>query len=413
MPNRFGNSPNGAPFNPKGGKGFPAGGFPAGGFPAGSVPADQQEETRDVQDQAMETRQILVVNPDAEKRAAIRHILTDLRHDLVEAGCDAEAFTILASRRVDLVLVDLHVPEMGGIEFCETLRRAEATRLLPIFIQASANDQEYEARAIEAGADEFLISPKNPGAIRARVQASIRHKVMIESLDESESILFSVAKSVEERDPDLGLHCQRLALMGAAMGIALGLPAIDILNLQRGGYLHDIGKIGVPDRILFKPGPLSPDEWEVMKSHCERGERICSCMKSLAPVLPIIRHHHEKWDGSGYPDGLKGDQIPLLARIVQLADIYDALTTERPYKRAYSSEEAIGLIHEGRDKGWRDPYLVEVFSDLLPLFRNPLQADLARLSIQSLSASLQQYRKDALNNPNHAAGSLGAVRFIR
>jgi putative two-component system response regulator len=136
-------------------------------------------------------------------------------------------------------------------------------------------------------------------------------------------------------------------------------------------------------------------------------------MKSLAPVLPIIRHHHEKWDGSGYPDKLKGEQIPLLARILQLADIYDALTTERPYKRAYSSEEAIEIIQQGRDKGWRDPYLVDVFSDLLPLFRNPLQADLARLSIQSLSASLQQYRKEALNNPNRPAPNSGPVRFIR
>ncbi len=159
---------------------------------------------------------------------------------------------------------------------------------------------------LKPGRMNSWFEPLRPRALRARVQASLRYKAMIDSLDDSETILFSLAQSVEERDPDLGQHCQRLALMAAAMGVTLSLPGHDILALQRGGYLHDIGKVAIPDHVLFKAGPLTPEEWDIMKTHAERGERICSSMRSLSPVLPIIRHHHERWNGTGYPDGLSG-----------------------------------------------------------------------------------------------------------
>jgi putative two-component system response regulator len=218
---------------------------------------------------------------------------------------------------------------------------------------------------------------------------------MVDSLDDSETVLFSLAKSVEDRDPDLSLHCQRLSIMAAALGVALELPAHDIQNLQRGGYLHDIGKISIPDRILFKPGPLTPDEWELMKSHTLRGEKICTGIKSLTSVLPIVRSHHERWDGLGYPDGLRGEQIPMLARILQLADIYDALTTVRPYKAAYTPEEALSIIMEETGKGWRDPKLVRIFADLIPMFRGPALPDLSRLSLNALAHSVESFRKES------------------
>jgi putative two-component system response regulator len=139
---------------------------------------------------------------------------------------------------------------------------------------------------------------------------------------------------------------------------------------------------------------LTPDEWEIMKSHAERGERICKNMRSLEPVLPIIRSHHERWDGSGYPDGLKGEAIPLLARILQLADIYDALTTERSYKRALKPQEALRVIREEVDKGWRDPRLVELFADLLPMFDAPSSPDFSRLSLHALASSIERFRSD-------------------
>jgi putative two-component system response regulator len=292
---------------------------------------------------------------------------------------------------------------MGAIEFCRMVKKAGATQLLPIFVVAATDDLESEVRAIEAGADEYFTAPLRQQAFRARVQASLRHKAVIDSLDDSETVLFSLAQSVEDRDPSLGQHCERLSLMAAAMGVALGLPPREILVLQRGGFLHDIGKVGIPDGILFKAGPLTPDEWEIMKSHAERGERICKNMRSLEPVLPIIRSHHERWDGSGYPDGLKGEAIPLLARILQLADIYDALTTERSYKRALKPQEALRVIREEVDKGWRDPRLVELFADLLPMFDTPSSPDFSRLSLHALASSIERFRSDVAKTESSAA----------
>jgi putative two-component system response regulator len=148
------------------------------------------------------------------------------------------------------------------------------------------------------------------------------------------------------------------------MGMALGLDRAQLLTIYRGGYLHDIGKVGIPDSILFKPGALTAEEWVTMRSHAARGEEICRPLESLKPVLPIIRHHHERWDGSGYPDGLRADQIPLLARIVQVADIYDALISPRPYKPALSRAEALKIMREETERGWRDPEMIRLFFSL-------------------------------------------------
>jgi putative two-component system response regulator len=340
---------------------------------------------------------ILVVDANSEARRQIISGLTDLHHDVIEADSTSEAMRIIEADPVDLVMVDAQAPEMGGMAFCQALRRNEATAIVPIFMMLAAGaDPELEVQVFNAGADECFVFPLKPSALRTRVDATLRLRFMMESLDNSEAVLFKLARSVENRDPDLGQHCQRLALMASAMGLALGLPESDIRSLQYGGYLHDIGKVGIPDRVLFKVGPLTPDEWEIMRSHSVRGERICACMKSLAPVLPIIRHHHEKYDGTGYPDGLKGDQIPLLALILQVVDIYDALTTERPYKRAYTPEEALKIMREETAKGWRDPVLVEVFADLLPMFRHTAMGDTSQISLQALAESLEQYRKASI-----------------
>ncbi|MBZ5727088.1 MAG: HD domain-containing protein [Acidobacteriia bacterium] len=184
------------------------------------------------------------------------------------------------------------------------------------------------------------------------------------SIDETEGILFALAQAVEQRDHHTAGHCERLALISVTMGIALQFDRARLLALYRGGHLHDVGKVGIPDSVLFKPSRLSAQEWVVMRSHTTRGEEICRHLKSLAPVLPVIRHHHERWDGGGYPDGLRGEQIPQLARIVQIADIYDALTNPRPYKQAYPAAKAIEIIQREGDRGWRDPQIVELFTRL-------------------------------------------------
>ena len=336
---------------------------------------------------------ILIVDPSANSRTRFRKALKACGHQVLEASTTAEAIHIISKQGIELVLVDLTTPEMGAAEFCRVLRKASSTQFLPVLVTALRNDLEAEVRAIEAGADEFLVAPFHEKALLARVQARLRQKAMIDSLDDSETVLFSLAQSVEERDPDLGQHCHRMALMAAAMGLALGLPQGDLLTLERGGYLHDVGKVAIPDSVLFKPGPLTSEEWETMKTHAERGERICSGMRSLSAVLPIIRHHHEKWDGTGYPDGLKGEQIPLLARILQLADIYDALTTARPYKRAFAPEEALRVMREEAAKGWRDPKLVEIFAGILPMLSAPTAPDMSRFSLHALASSLGRFQK--------------------
>lgn len=199
--------------------------------------------------------------------------------------------------------------------------------------------------------------PKNLRPARPDTSLSV-------GVDETEMIFFALAQAVEQRDLHTATHCERLAFISVAMGMIAGLEQEDLLVLYRGGFMHDIGKVGIPDSILFKPGKLTPAEWEIMQSHTIRGVEICCHLKSLAPVVPVIRHHHERWDGSGYPDGLAGEEIPLLARLLQIGDIYDALTSSRPYKDAISSAKALRLIREETARGWRDPRVVELFLKL-------------------------------------------------
>jgi putative two-component system response regulator len=181
------------------------------------------------------------------------------------------------------------------------------------------------------------------------------------AIDETEGILFALAQAVEQRDSRTAGHCERLAFMSVAMGMAMQLDRPTLLTLYQGGYLHDVGKVGMPDSVLFKPGALSAEEWDAMRTHPARGEEICRHVASLRPVLPLIRHHHERWDGSGYPDGLRAGQIPIEARLLQVADIYDALISPRPYKAPYPPAQALQILREETDRGWRDPQVVDLF----------------------------------------------------
>ncbi len=223
---------------------------------------------------------------------------------------------------------------------------------------------DNEVAGIGSGADEFLLKPLHPAVLRTRVKAMLRNKAAIDSLEEAESILFTLAQTIEHRDKYTAGHCQRLAWYSVSLGRALGLPRPQLLALHQGGFLHDIGKISVPDAVLHKKGSLDEDEWTVMRGHTLKGEEICRPMKSMARVLPIIRSHHERWDGKGYPDGLSGEDIPLAARILQVADIYDALTTARPYKPAFPASQALSMLEEEVARGWRDPELVAAFQQL-------------------------------------------------
>jgi putative two-component system response regulator len=317
-----------------------------------------------VLEDAAQAPTILIIDDIELNRRLLKAMLKTAAYRILEAARPSVALEILEREKVDLVVVDLVMPEMSGPEFCHLLKSERRTQLIPILMTTSVQGTENEVAGIESGADEFLIKPLQPAVARTRIRAMLRNKALTDSLEEAETILFALAQSVEHRDRYTGQHCERLTTYSLSLGQALGLPRQDLLALYRGSYLHDIGKIGIPDGILFKRGLLTDEEWQTMRLHTIRGEEICKPMKTLAPVLPIIRSHHERWDGSGYPDGLAGEDIPLLARILQVADIYDALTTARPYKPAFSHQHAIEIMIEEARRGWRDPELVPLFAEV-------------------------------------------------
>jgi putative two-component system response regulator len=317
-----------------------------------------------VLEDASQAPTILIVDDIDVNRRLLKAMLKTASYRILEAKRSSMALGILEREKVDLVVVDLVMPEMSGPDFCRLLKTDRKTQFIPILMTTSVQGAENEVTSIESGADDFLIKPLQPTVVRTRIRAMLRNKALVDSLEEAETILFALAQAVERRDRYTGLHCERLSAYSTALGRALGLPSEDQLALYRGGYLHDIGKIGIPDAILFKRGLLTDEEWQTMRLHTVRGEEMCRPMKTLAPVLPIIRSHHERWDGSGYPDGLHGEHIPLLARILQIADIYDALTTARPYKPAFSRQHAIEILLEEARRGWRDPELVPLFAEV-------------------------------------------------
>ena len=292
----------------------------------------------------------------------------------------------------DLVILDVIIPEMDGLECCRRIKADRRTELIPVMMLTCLQGVDNEIAGIGSGADEFVTRPFHPEVLRTRIRTMLRHKSAIDRLEESETILFALAQAVEQRDHYTAGHCERLAVFSVAMGLEMSLPGPSLLALHRGGYLHDIGKIGIPDALMYKPGPLSDDEWRIMRTHTLKGEEICRTMRCLGPSLPIIRSHHERWDGSGYPDGLRGPEIPLLARVLQLADVFDALTTVRSYKNAMTPEDALETMRMETERAWYDPDLAELFFSLkreeLSNAGTAVVPDAMRVSLQNMHASL-------------------------
>ena len=338
----------------------------------GSAPAPAPTPARSSRSRtAKSASTILIVDGEDISRRVLKAMLRTGPYRLIEAARPKEALGLIETEEVDLILIDLVMPEMNGAELCRRIKSNRKNQFVPILMLTNVGGSANEIEGIAAGADEFLTKPLHPEVVRTRVRAMLRNKAAIDSLEEAETILFALAQAVEARDEYTSNHCQRLADYSVGLGHALGLRENELIALHRGGFLHDIGKISIPDAILFKQGPLTDEEWRVMRSHTIKGEAICQPMKTLAPVLPIIRHHHERWDGTGYPDGLKGEGIPLLARILQIADVYDALTTARPYKPALTPEDAFRTMDEEARRGWRDLELLALFREICAHFPKP------------------------------------------
>lgn len=287
-----------------------------------------------------------------------------LRRDgytVFSASDGEQALDIVAREHPDLVLMDVLMPKLSGYEVCERIKRDKATRLTPVVLISALYEPEDRIRGINVGADAFLTKPVNAHELQARARSLVRLKRYTDNLDTAESVIMSLALVIEARDAYTDGHCQRLASYATALGRSLDLAADDIAALYRGGYLHDVGKIGIPDALLLKTDRLTPAEYAAIQEHPLIGDRLCGELRSLRRVRPIVRHHHERLDGSGYPDRLKGDEIPLLAQIMGIVDVFDAITTVRPYKAAATRGRAYQELMDEVRRGWRRKDLVEAF----------------------------------------------------
>ncbi len=324
---------------------------------------------------------ILIVDDETGARAALEFLLRREGFEVRDAADGPAAIQECALFRPDLILLDIVMPGMDGFEVCRRIKATPETRLTPVVLITGLTGTEDRIMGINAGADDFLSKPIDLNELLARTRSLLRLKQYTDELENAEAVLFSLAHSIEARDPYTHGHCERLAEMSARMGERLGLTEEQIKALRRAGVVHDIGKVAVADSILLKPGPLTADEAKIMQKHPVVGERICAPLKTFRLVLPIIRHHHEKHDGTGYPDGLQGEEIPLTARILQLSDVYDALTTDRPYKVAFTAEVALDLMEEEAERGWWDRELFEAFREMIRVHHKELAPDVFRKAL--------------------------------
>lgn len=301
---------------------------------------------------------LLIADDDTANRDLLSGLLNAEGYNVTCVRDGEEALRVVRNEPVDLALLDVMMPGKSGFSACLTIKSQPETRLIPVILVTGLTSPDDRIQGIMCGADDFLSKPVNKHELLARVHSLLRLKEFTDELENAETVLFSLALSIEAKDPYTEGHCERLSKYCVAMAERLELSEEMRVALRRAGIVHDIGKIAVPEHILVKPGPLTEEEWKIMKQHPVVGERICSPLKSFRLVLPAIRHHHEKLDGSGYPDNLVGDQVPLAARVLQTVDIYDSLTTDRPYRRALRPVEALEIMRKEVIRGWWDASLV-------------------------------------------------------
>ena len=304
---------------------------------------------------------LLIVEDDPRVRAVLVQLLADLATSIHEAESVEQALTMLDHITPDLALLDVNLPDRTGHAVLESMRERTSTRLVPVVMVTGSVCRHEKLAAIEAGVTDFVSKPFDSIELRARVAALLRVKRFTDTLEDAEKVIVALARTLDARSPHTFGHSLRVAQLAGALAEAAGLGEPDVRTIQRGSLFHDIGKVGIPDAILNKPSGLDPAEFGEMKLHPVIGRDLLSHMRTMEDVLPVVYHHHERFDGSGYPDGLAGDGIPLTARIVSIADVWDALTTTRAYRRQWSVAEAVAVLESETRRGWWDPALVEVF----------------------------------------------------
>lgn len=308
---------------------------------------------------------ILIADDDRYAQKALETLLTIEGFAVVTAQDGQEALERIQERPPDLCIIDFDMPRLNGLETCRRIKNHHTTRLLPVIMVTGLLPDEERVRAIEAGCDDFLPKPYQQAELMTRIRSLLRIKSLTDELEDAEAILMTLVRTLEAKDRYTLGHADRVGRYAVTLGRALGCNAFELDSLRKAGMLHDIGKIGIPDAILQKAGPLDDAEWEIMRKHPTIGCEICQRLKSLEGILPMIRHHHECLDGTGYPDGLKGAQVPKLVRIVNVVDIYDALTSRRSYKDAYPVQKAFRTMWEEVERGWWDGDVLKVWEELV------------------------------------------------
>ncbi len=310
-----------------------------------------------------------MVDDGAANRELIQSYLSQIECDVLLAEDGPTALALVETAPPDLVLLDVRMPRMDGYEVCRRIKAMPHGKLLPVVMITGLSQTTHRIMALEAGADDFMAKPVEGAELIARVRSALRLKELYNTLDSAEHVIFSLATAVEAKDAFTERHTQRVGESARLLGQLLGLPDAALDTLYRGGIVHDIGKIGVSDSILHKPGPLDPIEWPQMQAHVAIGESIVRPLRSTSGLLPVIRHHHERFDGHGYPDGLRAREIPRVARIVSVCDAFDALVNDRPYRMRRSYEEALEVLRAGAGTQW-DPETVDLLASELPAIQH-------------------------------------------
>lgn len=313
----------------------------------------------------MTQARILIVDDNKVNIELLKAQLKRYPYELEFAYDGEEALAKIHENPPDLILLDLMMPKVSGYEVCRTIKQDPDLQFIPVIIITALSELDDKIKAIELGADDFLIKPFNKLELSTRITSLLKLKAFHDDLDRSENILFSLVKALEAKDLYTRGHSGRVSQYSVALAQALKLPEREIEVIRKGTLLHDIGKIGVREDVLLKPGNLTAEELEHIRAHPVIGYDICKPLKSLAPCLPIIRSHHERFDGKGYPDQMKGEAIPIEVRIASVADCFDAMNSNRPFRTRMDRKTVLGLFERERDSGQWDPELVDIFIELM------------------------------------------------